>query len=218
MGYKTSFLKLVLEKWGWVLTSSVLAASLGIASLFGLSTPAWLAWFIFFSGFLLAIWLAGQSTHTKRCELEERLKPKLEIVGVSPSGIGDDHRRILVHNLTGKTVRFGARLIEVKPRIPYQLPVDLQITHSGYKGQIEANGNQSVDVFIDFSVIPGLWNSQQLQYGLGLCFPGNPYVISKLHRWEVLVRVYPTSEEGGSDERWFYVIPQQNGSVIFTAS
>ena len=50
-----------------------------------------------------------------RMRAEERLRPLLELRGVEPVRAGEDHRRVIVHNLSAGRVRFRARLVESDP-------------------------------------------------------------------------------------------------------
>jgi hypothetical protein len=150
--------------------------------------------------------------YTARVLAEERLRPVLEIRGVEP--VSGDHRRVIVHNLSHGRVRFRARLVEIRssPPVGYTLPVPLAPTHGQTpyaEAEVEGGGNQPVDVFVD----PGP------PHPLGLLVVGNPpvpYPIPRDNRYELRICVYPAADGAVSACRWFYIVPQRGGGVVFT--
>ena len=187
MSKDESFEKVIYRHLGWAMTGSTLAVISTVLSIFGVQIPAWAAWVFLISGIIMAIYFAGRDTHGERRKLAEKLKPKLRIAGIGPPS--HDHRRIIVHNLAGKTIRFKVRLLEIKPKIDYALPVGLQPTHSQLldEAEIEAGGKQPVDVFVDSDV----------GNEIGLKLMGNPpclFKIARDQRHELLICVYPVSE------------------------
>jgi hypothetical protein len=154
----------------------------------------------------------------------------LEIPGIGPMTEG--HHRILVHNLSGKRIRFKARLHKAKPALNYPLPVDLQPTHCKRRdniGEIAPNDDWPVDVFVDTvewpaQPFPGTpaalqaW-AESVRGHLLLKLMGSTlhlYAIPRDARQELLIGVYPVGEPGQIKKRWFYIVPQQDGSVILT--
>jgi hypothetical protein len=207
------FWNLVLDKWVWLVTSSILASAWWAWSLFSSDPlPFWGGCVLIGAGFLMAVYLAGRHTHAERKKLAERLEPKLEIRRVGPHS--HDHRRITVHNKTSKTIRFRARLYESKPGLKdYTLPVDLQPTHckdSDTLGEIGPNDDQPVDVLVDYGH-PNI---------LAIKLMGSPpwnLDIPRDERRELLIGVYPIDDDGEGERRWFYIVPERDGSVVFTA-
>jgi hypothetical protein len=153
-------------------------------------------------------------------EANGKLNPKVRILGVAPDPVGDDYRRIQVQNLTATAVRFKAKLLETKPAISFHLPVNLRGTHvpEGDDIEVEPNGKHSVDVFIDCSIYPQAY--QKMAGQLALVLSGNPLILFRVPRGERLelrICVFPISAPGGEDARWFYIVPQSDGTVVFTA-
>ncbi len=213
------FHKSIRDQWKLFMTGGVFAAflaALSILSTLGVAVsvevPLWVAGLVFAITIIVAIYRAGMGEHLERLKLADRLKPKLEIPGIGE--ISNGHYRIRVRNLTGSKVLFRAKLLESTPKlINYPLPVNLQPTH-GLKdddeGEVAPYKEQSVDIFVDDGVHPTI----------GLKLRGNPpclYPVPRNERRELLICVYPVSEEGGAALRWFYIVPQPNGSVILTA-
>jgi hypothetical protein len=161
-------------------------------------------------GIIVAVYLAGNYTHNERMKLADRLKPKPRILGIGPTT--HNWRRIKVHNLTGRTIRFKAKLHTTKPPLDYPLPVHLQPTHcqlTDNVGEVAPNGEESVDIFID----------EGPPHDIRIKLMGNPpceFPISRAKRTELQVLVYPVSEAGEGVYRWFYIVPQPDRSVIFT--
>jgi hypothetical protein len=195
---------------------AVLLAVLGLLGLAGvqvnLPVPWWVVLFVIMVTIGIAVFRAGHEQYRQRLTLAGRLKPKLEIVGVGPPS--HDHHRIMVHNKTSKTLKFRARLFETKPSLKdYALPVALQPTHCKdleTLGEIGPDGKQPVDVLIDYGH-PNI---------IAIKLMGNPpcnLEFPRDQRMELLIDVYPVSDEGESDRRWFYAVPQIGGNVVFTA-
>lgn len=192
----------------------------GVFELFGSPFPVMLS--LVFAGMatlVIAAYRIWKVSDDALDEANEKLNPKVRILGVAPHPEGDDYRRIRVQNLTATAVRFKAKLLEAKPGIALHLPIDLRGTHvlPGGEMEIEPKGQHSVDVFIDYSLRPDVYpNKSQL---LGLVVVGNPpceWPVPRNARLELLICVYPTSVPGARDARWFYVVPQQDGRVAFT--
>jgi uncharacterized integral membrane protein len=213
------------DQWKIIMTGSLLAAVfavLAILNLLGVETTVrlspWWATLIFTvilaATIIFAILRAGQEQYRGRLELAEKLKPKLEILGVAPIVPGDNYRRIMVKNKTHKTIRFRATLLpDSKTSIKFTLPVDLQPTHCLHGdtvGEIGPNLPHSVEVFIDVSAHS---KTVILLMGSGhkLPWPSN-------QRLELYIGVYPIDESGEADRRWFYIVPQADGTVVFTAN
>jgi hypothetical protein len=150
-----------------------------------------------------------------RVRAEERLVPILEIRSVEPVRVGDDHRRVIVHNLSAGRVRFRARLVEIRssPPVAYPLPVPLPPTHGQNpyaEAEVEGGGDHLIDVFVDQEGPP---------HPLGLLVVGNPVIalpIPRDNRYELRICVYPAADGAVSACRWFYIVPQPDGGVIFT--
>jgi hypothetical protein len=205
-----AFEESILEYWKLLVTGSLLAAGLFFWSLFGGPMPFWLAWTIFVATVILAVYLPGRNEHGKRMDLEDRLRPKLKLIGIGPHSA--DHYRVTVHNLTERAVKFRARLIDTYPKLQgFPLPVDLEPTHSpgGSVGEIGPHGNHGVDVYVD--------DGNPVNIFLKLL--GNPpcmLPIPKKSRMELQIIVYPPLEDGDADRRWFYIVPQRDGTVVFS--
>ena len=152
--------------------------------------------------------------YDSRVRAERRLVPVLEVRGVEPVRVGDDHRRVIVRNLSDGRVRFRARLVEIRssPPVGYTLPVLLRPTHGQTpyaEAEVEGGGDQPIDVFVD----------QGPPHALGLLAMGNPpvpYPVPRDNRYELRICVYPVADGAVSACRWFYIVPQPDGGVIFT--
>jgi hypothetical protein len=181
----------------------VTATYLVLAALVLLGTLAWYAHALY------------RDEHTARVRAEERLRPVLEIRGVEPVRVGDDHRRVMVHNLSAGRVRFRARLVEIRssPPVGYALPVPLRPTHGEAHGETEGEvpggEDQPVDVFAD----PGPPHALRL---LVMGQPPVPLDVPRNRRYELRICVYPAADGAVSACRWFYIVPQPDGGVIFT--
>jgi hypothetical protein len=203
------FWRVVYGYIGWVITSSLLAVVLAILSLFGVQIPLWAAGVVLVIGIILAIYLAGNYTHGERMRLARQLRPVLTIRGIGPTSNG--HYRIQVHNESQVQIRFRTKLIEIRPDIGYPLPVLMQPTHGQPhdEAEVPGGGNQPVDVFVDH----GPPNP------LGLKLMGNPpceHPIRRDRRYEIRICVSPIAEHAVPTYRWFYIVPQPDGSVVFT--
>jgi hypothetical protein len=181
--------------------------------------PVSLRWSLFVVGvlcLLITCYRAWGDERASVIELQKRLKPKLQISGLGPSGPKNlNYRRIMVKNLCDKNVQFACRLLKTKPELSgYPLPTYLQPTHNPNHeriGSISPRGEHPVDVFLDDPASPDI---TLLLLGATV----QPCVIPKKWRVELLISVYPSSEDGEGDERWFYIVPQLDGSVIFGAA
>jgi hypothetical protein len=184
---------------------SLLGASIAV------KVSLWAAGAVFALTIAGAVYKAGKEEWRERKKLAERLQPKVVISGIGPTT--QNHRRIMVRNLTGRRVRFRARLCQTEPQLKdYPLPVDLQPTHcqsSDNVGELGPYEEEPVDIFIDDGI----------PHPIRLKLMGNPsflYPISRDKRIELHFFVYPVSEDGEGAYRWFYVVPQPDGSVIFS--
>jgi hypothetical protein len=161
------------------------------------------------------VWYAYRlyrAEYDRRVAAEERMMPLLEIPGIGT--VSDGHYRIRVRNLSRARIRFRTRLVEIRPDVGYPLPVPLRPTHGQSHGEVEAeipgDATQDVDIFFD----PGPPNP------LGLLLMGNPpfqHNIPRGRRYELRICVYPAVDGAVSACRWFYIVPQADGRVIFTA-
>jgi hypothetical protein len=204
------FRRSIIGQWIYIVSGSVVAAVWTVWGYFSPQLPVWLALVFIVTGVALAIYLAGRKEHRERMKLYEQLRPKLTITGVGPHS--SDHRRIMVRNLTGKTIRFRTKLVASKPPLPsYPLPVGLQATHSqefSDESEVGPYGDQPVDVFVDAGP----------PHPIQLKMLGNPpclYGMPRDQRLEIQLFVYPISESGEGVKRWFYLVPQRDGSVVF---
>jgi Skp family chaperone for outer membrane proteins len=74
-----SYWRLVLDGWIFVVTSSLLAAALWPASLFGIQIPNWASYAVFVLGICLSLYLAGQQAYSLyRAEKKKRIDEKQE--------------------------------------------------------------------------------------------------------------------------------------------
>ena len=223
------FLSAVKSHWVTLVTGSFLAAVWTFISS-SVQVAVWGIALILVLTVLWACFLSWRDLQRRCNQLAERLRPKLTIVGISHSAPTDDHRRIRVHNGSGTILRFRARLLRTSPPIPYPLPVDLQPTHcsgTDTEAEIGPDQDQPVDVFVQRPLTQA--NNPGCDPPVIVVDPnrhphlklmGNPPVlwhIPRDHRIELLIGVYPLTEEGETDQRWFYIVPQRNGEVIFTA-
>ena len=152
--------------------------------------------------------------YNRRMRAEERLRPLLELRGVEPVRAGEDHRRVIVHNLSAGRVRFRARLAEIRssPPVGYPLPVPLAPTHAqehGTEAEVEGGMDQPVDVFVDHGP----------PHHLGLLVVGYPPVPVEVPRdrgYDLRICVSPVADSAISACRWFSIVPQPGGGVIFT--
>jgi hypothetical protein len=163
-------------------------------------------------------------------DLKEKLRPKLTFGTVGLHSL--EHYRVKVRNLTQRAVRFKVRLIETKPPLPnYPLPVELQPTHSqGIEtlGEVGPNDEHPVDVFIFGPLREVVRDPKTEQPAIRIVDPTNhvqlgvignpplPYAIPPGTRIEIRLFVYPVSEPGEGEKKWFYIVPQRDGSVILT--
>jgi hypothetical protein len=168
-------------------------------------------------GVLLAslVWYAYRLyrvEYNRRVAAEERMRPVLEITGIGP--MTGNHYRIRVRNLSRGRIRFRTRLEEIRPDVGYAPPVPLRPTHGQSHGEAEAevpgDAIQNVDVFVD----PGPSHPLEL---LVMGNPALPHEIPRDRRYELRICVYPAVDGAVSVCRWFYIVPQPNGGVIFTA-
>jgi hypothetical protein len=210
-----AFMKVIWGDWVALMSGigSVLLSILGAIWVGPNGLPSWTFWVAAVICFLICSFRVWQNERRAREVAEARLRAKLRISGVALFQPSDDHRRVLVRNLTGKSVRFRAKLLETRPKIQYILPVHLRPTHGQEYEEmsVEANGVQPVDVFVDCGAPKPLF----------LLLMGNPpygYQLCRKERLELCIGVYPTSEEGEGDQHWFYIVPQPDGSVIFTVA
>ncbi|HZY88623.1 MAG TPA: hypothetical protein VFE78_27620 [Gemmataceae bacterium] len=163
------------------------------------------------------VWFAYalyREEYDRRVRAERRLVPVLEIRGIEPVRVGDDHRRVIVHNVSDGRVRFRARLVEIRssPPVRYPLPVPLAPTHGQTpyaEAEVEGGGDQPIDVFVDDGP----------PHQLGLLFVGNPPVawqVPRDNRYALRICVYPVADGAVGACRWFDIVPQSDGGVIFT--
>jgi len=236
------FWKSIRDHWIILMTGGFFAAVLALLGLLnllgvstgieiGIQTAFWASGLVFVVTITVAVFRAGFEQYRERLRLAERLRPKIEIRGVASRPPTDDHHRILVHNNTGRRIKFRAKLRETKPPLKYPLPVALQPTHcQGVEtlGETGPDDNHPVDVFLDAPIqhLPPLGGELTPEEAADtgphtrLILMGNPTYLQEIprdERIELLIGVYPVSEEGDSEERWFFIVPQHDGSVIFTA-
>jgi hypothetical protein len=136
--------------------------------------------------------------------LEERLKPKLEIAGVGTTSKG--WYRINVRNLTNGSLSFEAQIDRIAPqRFQHPFPSPLHATHHSGEGQpmIIGNGCRDVDIFTDEGLNLMLLTSTEPR-------------LAKDERYEIIVCVSPSVVGGIACRRRFYIIPQSDGSVKWT--
>jgi hypothetical protein len=108
------FWKLVVNRWVWVLTSSIFAAGWTAISPFSIQV-SWVAGLvIFLADLIAAVWLAGRHSHDERRKLAQQLAPSLKVIGIGPKTFG--HYRIKIRNLSPKVARFRIRLVAIKPK------------------------------------------------------------------------------------------------------
>jgi hypothetical protein len=212
------FWRSITDQWYVLMTGGGFGALLAVVSVLnllgvqvGVQVSLWAAGMVFAITMAVAIFRAGKNEHQERRKLAERLKPKLEICGVAE--IVDDHRRIDVLNLTDRRIYFRARLVRTEPPLKdYPLPVSLQPTHcqdNETLGEIGPRDHARVDVCTDLEGAAGI----RLKL---MGNPPYPYQWPRDKRIELLISVYPVDEDGQAKRRWFYLVPQPNGSMIFT--
>jgi len=193
---------------------SLILAFLGAIGGWTNGPPSLMLWVVAFLCLIVCAFRVWQKESHEHEKTKERIRTKLIIVGVAKHPLGDDHRRIMIHNKTSKEIEFRAKLVETKPDLGLVLPLNLQPTHNQETnpiGKIGPNDTQPLDVLVDWGV----------QNNIGIKLMGNPpniHCFPRNMRLELLISVYPTSEEGEADRRWFYIVPQYDGSVILTAN
>jgi hypothetical protein len=95
-------------------------------------------------------------------------------------------------------------------------------------GEIPPGGDQPVDVFVYGPLVR--YNPPGHQHPVEVVDPNNHVklklmgsppclfeIIPRDRRLELLIGVYPTEESGKAHERWFYIVPQPDGNVVFSA-
>jgi hypothetical protein len=173
------------------------------------------AFLVFLWAWIWYAYLRCREEYDRRVRAEARLAPVLEIQGVEPVRPGDDHRRVVVRNRSSGRLRFRARLAEIRssPSVEYSLPVPLAPTHAPSphaEAEVEGDGQQLIDVFVD----PGP------PQAIGLLLAGSPPVplpVPRDRRYELRICVYPAVDGAVSTYRWFYIVPQPGGGIVFTA-
>jgi hypothetical protein len=209
------FFRLVWNDWVTFMSglgSIILAAAAAIwVPLFPESQfPSWTFWVAAVICCVICPYWVWRKEHLQHIELQEQLKPKLEIVGATESS--EMHYRMRVRNLANKKIKFYAELVSMKPDVKFPLPVRLQITNQKpYEdGEIAHYGEQMVTVFI----------YPEKHWQLTICANYHPvqpelcFGVPK-QRYDLCIRVVP--DQGSSVSRTFYIIPQSDGTCIFSA-
>jgi hypothetical protein len=218
MGDAVAFWQAIYRQWLVILLGSGFAAGLFIWTWFGGPTPMWLALAVFLTSIFLAVYLAGRGEHQRRLALERRMRPALEISGVAHHAPTDDHRRVRVRNVSARTMRFSVRLDATEPAdIGHHVPADLRVSGQTTRGpfEIPAGAEQLVDVFID----RGPREPLRLVL-MGATDAAHEHQIPRERRYELKILAYPAfsqEEVSAAVARWFYIVPQSDGGVIFTA-
>jgi hypothetical protein len=188
-------------------TGSLIAVALFFWTLFGGPVPYWLAGLIATATVILAFFFAGRNEHLERLRLAKLLKPKLRIS--SGSVPGEDRWRVRVHNLSGRTVRFSAKLVSITPgarRLP--IPSYLQITGTPDPhrvGEVSANGDALVDVCMNIGQTIDFLSAES---------PATIVEVAKTE-YEIRICAYPISpDDGGACLRSFFIKPERDGSLM----
>jgi len=189
--------------------ASVLLAIAGAVSDRPGGLPSWTFWVAAATCFIACSFRVWRKQRQERDAAVERLRPMLDIRGIGP--MSDGHHRIRIHNLSQGRICFRAMLVSTRPAIGYPLPVLLRPTHGEPHDEAEIPGGE--DYLIDIFVDPGP------PHPLMLLLMGNPpggYPIPREERRELRICVYPVSDGAVRASRWFYIVPQPGGGVLFT--
>lgn len=205
--------------WLLSVTGGLIAGLLVLLAAFGAPIP----WWVYLIGVMVGLIKAAYAVWAERqgrvAQLEERLRPRLEIASVPV--INDEWRfQVRVRNRSGTTVRFAARMEAVDPQIDYPLPVHLQLTHHAeHQAEIPPYGEALVNVFRDNPfVIPHPHDAGQDDESINFLFFGHPPGAVSFQRIRYLVRIcaYPVNPEHGiAAIRSFHIIPQFQKRCIF---
>ena len=150
--------------------------------------------------------------YDSRLTLQERLRPRLEISSATQSSPG--HLRIVVRNLSHRTIRFGVNVVEVKPspHCPLPAPLLLNKTEPHEQRDIPGGGSYPVEVIADVSADGGRVRWMELMVR-------EPLSQMRINpgRYEITICAYPISpDEGMSVSRRFHIIPQSGGGHILS--
>jgi hypothetical protein len=236
----TPFRKLIYQHWKVLWTGSFFAVALAIAGLVftvlnllgvetavripvSLTVTLLVALLVLLVTLLVAVYLAARAEHRQRLDLEQKLKPVLEICGCVPKATGS-HQRIRVHNKSATTVRFSAKLISIEPHPPHhdQIPIFLQIdsSHPPYtEANIEGNG----DALVNILVLLGEDAEKRPTYGLVTAshlvtvHPIGAWISLRTTHYKIGVQVFPVSPQGpASKPRFFYITPQSDATLLLS--
>jgi hypothetical protein len=233
------FCGLIWTKWESRMTGSLFVALiLTVGGLFLVGIGSLLLFLFVLAGCLLVaayqVW-RDECRNTDKVAVErdtaiDKLKPKLEFSGVGPHG--QDHYRVTVRNLTQRSIQFKVRLAEARPPLQdYPLPVELQPTHCQMHetlGEVGPNDEQPVDVFI-FGPLREVYVNRQTgeerimtvdsHNRVQLKVIGNPPLPHPLPvgtKQEIRLFVYPVSEPGEGEKRWFSIAHADSNSVTLS--
>jgi hypothetical protein len=163
-------------------------------------------------GIVLAFYSAGRITHIECVKLAEKLKAKLWICRVAEQL--DDRWRIRVRNLADRSVRFSAKLERISPAIPYHVPAFLQVTGTPppyREADIPGNGDALIDLCM------GRFDPELKHMALVSAEHPAGDVLIPRNRYTILVSAFPLAPgDGGAARRWFYIIPQPDGTLILS--
>jgi hypothetical protein len=204
-----------------VVTSGKIAAVLVLFGLLGplgykvgLESPYVIATLVALGAWIgCALYLAGREHYQGRLRLAEKLKPQLSIRRVAKK-VGD-RWRIVVQNVSERTVRFSARLESIDPMIEnYQVPAFLQVTGTPpphRQADIPGKGEALIDLCTE------RFDAQlQRMVFVSAEHPAGDILVPRT-RYTVLVSAFPVPPDvGNPTERRFYLIPQPDGSMILS--
>jgi hypothetical protein len=220
MSYVREFGRAVLGDWVARMTgpASLALLLLGVAfAALGWAVPAWCV----VAAGVVCLLVSGYSVWLKerlgRENAEGRLKPLLEIRGIGPVQpawyqgwtVSTTVRTIMVRNLTPQSLRFVAKIVEMRPNAGLRVPVCLQPLSSEAQKEIEVHGGGAVSV--DLYEERGQFIRLKLMNGEPWHFD---LPADARHELRVCVDVVG----GGSVSvfRWFYIVPQRDGPPVLT--
>lgn len=218
MKHEFAFAKRLLSQLPGYITGGVLVAILVIWDYVNSSVPSWAKGFAIIGAVIVASYYAWREEFERAEKAENRLIPRLEIC--SGTMFKEERHRIIVRNLSAKTIRFGALLESVSPPIKQGLPINLQITHKGATdAEIPAYGHSLVDIFLDIPDDIDYGGDNIDHAGIYFCTFGEPRgtTFAKRQRYLIKIRVYPTESEGGIGcVREFHIIPRLGEQSILS--
>ncbi len=144
--------------------------------------------------------------HEARESAEQKLKPLLEIAGVGPTD-GQIYR-IRIRNLSSGSIRFVVKLVDIRPNDGFVLPENFQpiIGEEQKEVEVHGDGERPVDIFASMGYCLKLINAEPWDGRL-----------RRGERYELRICVHPVGDGAIPALRWFYIVPQADGSVVFTA-